>query len=374
VFGFLRLPGEDLELSGNQGLLDLVEALKWVQREVGSFGGDPGRITIFGESAGGVAVSTLLGFPLARGLFQRAVVQSGNAALLNSKGAADELASRFASILGVNAGNVAALRAIPAEQLLAAQIEAVAAQQREAPTPLPISPNVDGVVMETHPLLVPPDPGTVVMAGVTRDEYGLFNMVDPAAETLTRDRLLARVRKRLDPGHPEGTDERVVAAYEESRQARGEENSPGALWVAIETDRQMRYPIAKMLQRYGRTGIASYSYVFEYESPYEGGRLGACHTLELPFIFGNHRLSSVVPYTGGAAADSVARVVQAAWTGLARRGIPAREEGDWPEIGDQADITSVALAASTTLQRWSDRPELAIWDELQAAVPPTVLP
>ena len=375
VFGFLRgtTLGPGIDASGNQGLLDQVAALRWVHTEVEKFGGDPTRVTIFGESAGGVAVSTLIGFPPAHGLFQRAIVQSGNAALLNEPNAAEELAERLLVTLDIQASDTSMLYELPAKTLLAAQIEAVGAQQRERPTALPFSPIVDGMVMTEHPLTVTPAPGVAVMGGTTRDEYGLFNLVDPAISELSRERLVSRVRKRISRTHPDGTAEELVSAYEKARGARGESVAPAALWVAIETDRQMRYPILRMLQGYASSGVLAFGYTFAWESPYQNGLLGASHTIELPFIFGTHNLPSVQPYAGtGVRADAVARHTQRAWTSFASTGTPEIGTSAWPPFG--AMDHPVAIVSDTTrLQGEGGRDELRAWDSLQGRVKPTEL-
>jgi para-nitrobenzyl esterase len=318
-------------------------------------------------------VSTLIGFPAAQGLFQGAVVQSGNAALLNEADDASDLAERLLTILEIPPSQAPKLYDVPARQLLEAQVEAVGAQQRERPSPLPFSPIVDGAVITEHPLTVAPAAGVAVMGGTTRDEYGLFNLVDPAIAGLSRERLVSRVNKRIAVVHQPGTAEVLVAAYEQARGDRGESIEPSALWVAIETDRQMRYPILRMLDRYASLGVPAFGYTFGWESPYQDGLLGSSHTLELPFIFGTYGLPSVAPYAGtGTRADAVAANVQQAWTSFASKGIPALPSEPWPTIGD--DGRPVAVISDTTwTQDEADRRELLAWDGLRGAVKVTGL-
>src|SRR5437660_12911797 len=123
IFGFLHLAdagGERFAHSGNAGVLDLIAALEWVRDNIGHFGGDPGNVTIFGESGGGGKVSVLLAMPAARGLFHRAVIQSGAALRVTTRERANALAEAALKQLGITRDNLDRLDAIPTEQLVAA--------------------------------------------------------------------------------------------------------------------------------------------------------------------------------------------------------------------------------------------------------------
>ena len=185
ALGFLHLAELCPDLAGavsNPGMRDQVAALEWVQRHIASFGGDPGNVTIFGESAGGMSVGTLLGMPKARGLFQRAIPQSGATHHFHTPEAATQVAEALLGALGVAAKDAArVLRELPAQKLIEAQGQ-LQTQPASSLGLLPFQPVVDGDSLP-RPALQPvregARAGVALLAGTTRDEWKLFSLMDP---------------------------------------------------------------------------------------------------------------------------------------------------------------------------------------------------
>ena len=176
VFGFLHLGetgGEEFAGSGNCGILDQVAALQWVQDNIEKFGGDPSQVTVFGESAGAMSIGVLLAMPAAKGLFQRAVLQSGAAANVHSTGIAEKVAGRLLAALDIGPGNIEKLREMPAQQLL----------KTAALLPyISLVPVVDGISLPEHPeqaLAKGAAKDISILIGTNKDEYRLFSYFDP---------------------------------------------------------------------------------------------------------------------------------------------------------------------------------------------------
>src|SRR5438132_925558 len=275
AFGFLHVDGQ-----GNNGILDQVAALEWVRDNIAAFGGDPGNVTAFGESAGAMSVGTLLGLPAAKGLFVKAIPQSGAAHHGKPADQADDVAREFLAEVGVEPGADALerLRAVPVENLLAAQANVV---MRRLPGGLPFTPVVDGVVLPEAPIDAigkGQAAGVTVLIGTTREEWKLFALLDPSVARLDDAGLARRVANLIaDP-------DRASAVVESYRSRR-----PGAgipdLAVDLGTDEVFRMPAVRLAERQSGLGNDVYMYRFDFATPAWGGQLGACHALEIPFVF-----------------------------------------------------------------------------------------
>jgi para-nitrobenzyl esterase len=324
VLGFTDLSslGEGFAGSGNAGILDQVAALEWVRDNIASFGGDPGNVTIFGESAGGMSVGTLLGTPAAAGLFHRAVAQSGACQAVSTPARAADMAERVAAPVG----GIDALLDAPVEQLLASQAEA-AKGFRALDTGLPFQPTVDGVVLSHQPLdaVAAGSAADVdVVAGTNAHEFTLFALAFPP-EWMTEDRL----RRNVGRVAGDRTDE-VLDGYRRAL--------PGAsvadLFVAISTDVVFRLPCEALLAAHAgsaRRGT-SRSYLFTYESPAFEGRLRSTHALEIPFVFGVVDRPGNEMFLGPLDDDvlHLSEVCRTSWATFAATGEPAADDLVWP--------------------------------------------
>ena len=309
------------ELGGaNFGMLDQVAALRWVREEIASFGGDPDEITVFGESAGGKSVETLLAMPAARGLFHRAILESTYDPPMEREAAIGSAEALLVE-LGLGAGDADRLRQLPARRLVEAR-DALQARALESGTaPPPFVPVVDGDVLPEHPR-------QAVASGVARSVPMLIgtNLDERASlgavwrEGLDDEKVSAALR--LDLPDAERRRE-AIRSYREARGARGERAEPFDLLVAISTDRMFRFHSLEVAAAQARHQPRTYMYLFTWASSADEGRVGSCHALELPFVFGNLQTPL------GRLADSdrpgaagLAERMQDAWISFARSGDP----------------------------------------------------
>lgn len=285
--GFLYL-GDDI---ANLGLLDQVAALEWVRDSIAVFGGDPARVTVFGESAGAMSIGTLLAVPRAEGLFQRAALQSGAAHHVLPVEAALRIGHAFTDKLGV-AHRRADVAAQPVERLLAAQA-AVKADLLAHPDParwglevvssvMPWQPVVDGDVVPGPPLervAAGCAAAVDVVAGTNADDWRLFLAITGAIDQVTEQVLTGRVDVHgyLSLGAYGLPVDTALAAY----RASAPDAPPGELLAAAQTDWWVRIPAIRLADAHAPSAAGTYMYEFAWRAP----GLGAVHALEVPFVF-----------------------------------------------------------------------------------------
>ncbi|TWD83395.1 para-nitrobenzyl esterase [Kribbella amoyensis] len=304
----------------NRGLLDQVAALEWVRDTIATFGGDPDQVTICGQSAGAMSVATLMAVPAARGLFRRAIVQSGKADATASESDAALVTAELAKRLGVPA-TVAGLGSVRVEDLIAAQRQ-VALELRQAPDPqrwgattisagggiMPFFPVIDGDLLHEQPLAAiaaGASSGLELLAGTTREEFNFFMVPTGQAAAITAEALpLLLARLGLDPA--------VAATYAPGR-------TPGEIVMAITGEYFFTQPTIQLAEAQRAAGGTAYLYQFTWPSPLEG--MGACHSLELPFVFDN-LATATSPLYGTEPPQELADRIHAAWVAFATTGDP----------------------------------------------------
>jgi carboxylesterase type B len=321
--GFLDL-GDGI---ANVGLLDQVAALQWVQENIAAFGGDPGSVTVFGESAGGLSVGALLSMPRAEGLFRRAIVQSGGAHSVTPTAAAQAIGQDLAARLGVPATREA-LAAVPLDRFLAAQAE-LKADLLADPDPrrwspevavggLPWQPSMDGDVVPARPIdRIAAGAGSEVdlIVGTNVDEQRLAVVATGAIDTTTPEALAAATAAFGLPGE-------ALAAYRAVHPGAGD----GDLLAALQTDRFWRIPSLRLADAHATGPAGTWMYEFGWRSPAFGGRLGACHGLEIPFVFDTLEPGAMLaPALGSDPPQQLADAMHAAWVAFATTGEPG-----WP--------------------------------------------
>ena len=336
ALGFLNLKEltrGKIPATGNEGLLDQVAALEWVHRNIASFGGDPDNVTIFGESAGGMSVGCQLAVPQSKGLFRRAILQSGATSTARPLDRAAQVAEQFLEILDVKPGDVDTLRSLTVERLMSAQLKLTPRLQRTGMTGgLALQPVIDGVTLPARPIDAVRGGAAreiPVIVGSNLDEWKMFIVRDPELQKIDEAELLRRIQGIL-PGQDA---ESMVQTYREALSRRGALTTPAEIFTAIRTDQSFRIPAVRLAEAQYSQGQSAYNYMFTWPSPMLDGALGAHHALELGFVFGNYGED----WGGsGPAADALSKNMQEAWLAFARNGNPSCESiGRWPPYDDR---------------------------------------
>jgi para-nitrobenzyl esterase len=344
-------------LGGNWGLFDQIAALEWVQDNIAAFGGDPDNVTIFGESAGAFSVGALLGAPAAQPFFHRAIAQSGGPAAQPADVAAEHV-STFVEHAGV--ASFDDLRELPVEAIMATQLAMTPAYVGAG---LPFAPSVDGDLFPEPPLdaiAAGLAAGKEILVGTNVDEMTYFavgNRKLTGADEAYALRALARGLGSEDAA-AEAYD-----AYAAARADRGWGTSPFEIWTGVESDRVFRLPVLRMAESHAATGSAVFEYLFEWRSPAMGGVLGACHALEIAFVFGTLTTPGVELFTGGGSdALALSAKMQDAWLAFARTGNPSTPElGEWPRY-DGARRSTMVLGPDARVEDAPMDEERAFWD------------
>jgi para-nitrobenzyl esterase len=365
IFGHLDLSAiasPEFAASGNAGVLDMIAALHWVRNNIAAFGGDPGNVTIFGESGGGGKVSTLLAMPSAQGLFHRAIIQSGAAIRLRTRDRAAALTECVLKVLGLSAGQIGALQDQPIARLLAAVDPAIKALG-PSPTPLfdryPFGPVVDGDLLPAHPF----DPEATgvstcipLLIGDMKDETASFLAPDDRVwnRTLTEDQMRDHLA-RLAGAHVD----RVIETYR--RLYPG--TSAADRLIATTTDCNFRIRSLALAQRRAAKGGAGvWMYSFEWETPVLGGRMKAPHAMDVPFTFDTIDLTNATDM--GPDARGLAATMSGLWANFARTGVPAHPSvPHWPAY-TAAGRATLMLDATCRIENDPRGEQRRLWQEI----------
>ncbi len=367
ALGFLRLADVTdgrIPATGNEGLLDQIAALEWVRDNISRFGGDPSNVTIFGESAGGMSVGALLGAPRARGLFKRAIPQSGASSTATPRVQASQVAEGFLKHLKLKASDIASLETMDAQALTMA-----AAGYTLVVGGMPYQPCVDGALLPALPIETVKAgnaDGVSVMVGAAAHEWLLFSAMDPAAASLDHSHLKARVSGRVG-----SSAEALIAGYEKLLASRGEPNDPLSIFAAIETDRVFRIQGERLADVLATRGQSPYHYEFTWRSPLLNGKLKSCHAIDIAFVFATHALNDgIAKFCGeGPSANALAATVQDAWLSFARTGTPRAAGLDgWQPYDRKQPTTAIfdvpAGVSSSVLtaerRMWEGQPDGAV--------------
>ena len=355
VLGFLDLSayGEKYAKSANAGLLDIVASLKWVRDNIAAFGGDPSNVTIFGQSGGGGKVTTLLATPCAKGLFHKAIVQSGSMLRTMESKYSRKIGIATVRNLGLDASSIDKISEVPYGELLAAGEKAIAQVKAEADRDGVASfifgwaPTVDGAVLPSQPF----DPQAPAISadipmiiGTTRHEFSMTTYV-PALRNAGREEVIGILKGR----YGEGTErflELFAKAYPGSKPAD-----------MLDADFVFRPSAIEQALRKSLQGAAPvYMYMFNWESPVLDGILRSTHCMEIPFVFNNaDRHASMTG--GGAQAMKLASKMSHCWAEFARCGKPSAEGlPEWEPF--EAEKRAVMFFDNTCKMSYSHDKEL----------------
>jgi para-nitrobenzyl esterase len=336
------LGGDAYATSGNQSMLDIIAALRWVKANIAVFGGDPGNVMIFGESGGGFKTGTLLAMPAARGLFHKASVESGAALTRLTREQATDTALRVLKGLGLSPADLHKLAEVPSQAFVDIQVQAEQGRgalvdindpkiellhRANFDRPGSWGPVVDGVVLPTHPFdpLVSPLAADIpLMVGHNRDESTFFNMARPDTFTMDNTALKARLTREFG----EYAD-RIEATYRRLHPGY----SPSQLYIAISSDVWFGNDSVTVAERKSRQPAPVYRYRLDYQSdfviPGTQYRFGAGHASDINLKFCNYDLRGL--HGGGPGAEKAARNMSEMWATFARTSHPgAMGQPDWP--------------------------------------------
>jgi para-nitrobenzyl esterase len=343
VFGFLHLGdllGGEFAASGNQGMLDLVHALRWVRRNIRRFGGDPGNVTIFGESGGGRKVSTLMAMPAARGLFHRAIIQSGPGLRLQPRDKATDVALALLDELGIPRSEAARAQSVPVERLLEAHNVVESGFDSQARMKgrfeqrgfVPTVGVAELPAFAFDPAASELSRSVPLLIGSNRHELALFTRGDPKIyeQTLSEAELAERVTIMAGSAAT-----RVLDTYAREYP----QTSPAERWVLMLSDRTYRYDSITLATRKAALTPATWMYFFTWQSRTDP-RLLSHHALEIPFAFDN--LDKSPWTTADAGSRALAARMSYAWIAFARDGDPNTPAlPEWPRYDAERRATMV---------------------------------
>jgi len=322
--------------AGNYALLDQIAALRWVRDNIAAFGGDPGNVTVMGESAGAISIGTVMAMPAAHGLFHRAILQSGASGLwLPTRADATAIARSVLDELGVT---VDELPDVPIERIIAAQ-ERLGRDHGLAA----FAPNIDGATIPRLPLEIiraGGAPAIPVLLGSNRDEWNLFEVF---FGEVSIDPFKAPMRALLGP-----TLDRLLDVY----RARHRDRSDLRAWVDLVGDLVFRIPAVRFAEAQAGHGAPVYMYRFDWESPTFGRRLGAAHALELAFVWNRLDLPMAPVLLGSdpSLAQPLATAVHASWAQFIKTGDPnGAGLPEWPRYDTGRRATMLIDRACTVV-------------------------
>src|SRR5579872_123259 len=353
AWGFLDLSGVgggDFAQSGNLGLLDQIAALKWVKENIAAFGGDPNNVTLFGQSAGAGSVGMLMVMPSARGLFHKAIMESGTPKELNNKATAAEVSGTYMKIAGVT--NIKELQALTMAEMLDAE-------RKLFDTRLGYSafrPVMDGTVLGKLPMqAIVKGHGTSVpiLIGTNLDEVRLWEaLYDLPLEQKPKSLL----RKQLEGLAGSKADE-VIETYRKADANYGESV------IHLLGDVLIRLPAIRFAEANSQRQ-PTYMYLFTYRSTSTYKNYGSCHGMEIPFVFGVIDDLDVIVFTGrDTHREALTNQLQQAWVNFARNGDPSQPGLAWSRYDERTRAT-MELGLTSRMVNDPDSAKRTLWSDL----------
>jgi len=332
VYGYLNLGafgGEEYASSANVGMLDLVAVLAWVRDNIATFGGDPGRVTIFGQSGGGGKVLALMAMPAAKGLFHRAIVQSGPFLKSLSPDYSGRLAEMVIAELSLSKSQVSELQLIPVDRLSGAAVEAMKKMPRPKSSLRRVygeydwGPTVDGRIVPRHPF----DPGApqisadVPLLTGTNLHEGVSGLDRLDANAIDVKELNRLVKEEFGDA-----SQAIIDAYRRDYSKA----TPFGLYAIIAAASFRRAAFEQAIRKAALGAAPAYSYIYSWRTPVLDGRPGPFHACEIAFTFDNAEICD--HYSGGTPeAFILSKQISTAWVNFARTGNPNHDGlPHWP--------------------------------------------
>jgi para-nitrobenzyl esterase len=332
VYGYLNLAhlgGEEYASSANVGMLDLVAVLAWVRDNIATFGGDPGSVTIFGQSGGGGKVVALMAMPAAKGLFHRAIVQSGPFLKSLSSDYSGRLAELVVAELSLSKSQVSELQLIPVDRLSGAAAEAMKKMPRPKSSLRRVygeydwGPTVDGLILPRHPF----DPGApqisadVPLLTGTNLHEGVSGLDRPDANATGVEELNRLVKEEFGD-----SSQTIIDAYRRDYPKA----TPFDLYAIIAAASFRRPAFEQAIRKAALGAAPAYSYIYSWRTPVLDGRPGPFHACEIAFTFDNAGICD--HYSGGTPeAFALSKQISTAWVNFARTGNPNHDGlPHWP--------------------------------------------
>ena len=325
ALGYLYIPG----VTANVGQLDQISALRWVQENIGSFGGDPHNVTIFGESAGGYAVVTLPAMPAAKGLFHRVIAQS---APYFDPETSEKNTRTLMRKLKIKKGDIDGLRKLPAKTIIEEQDKMM---ESDITNILAFRPLIEGETIPKHPLEAFRNgecKDIEFMIGSNLDEAKLFTALAPDLNARIEtggEKMLIILMGMLNIDN--NKSRAILDAYKKARKGKLSIETLELLNVLM-TEGMFRIPTIRLLEAQSKHQPNTYNYMFTYASPYLNGTLGSPHAVEIPFVFNTLNIPLLDGFVGNGPSEQVlSEKVMDAWIAFAHSGDPNHDNiPKWP--------------------------------------------
>lgn len=372
AFGFLHLSellGEGFPSASNNGIRDQIAALEWVRENIEAFGGNPADVTIFGESAGGMSVSTLLGSPKSKGLFAKAIPQSGAANHSISSEDGTRAAKAVLDALGIDPKNPEKLWEVDAKSIVKAQRASAKLTVAVGPGKIPqtamtLIPVVDGDVLTKGTWEAINDgiaKDVSVMTGTTLEEWRLFSQMAELTAGMSGGEKPPQIDadklgQFVEAGLP-GRADAAIALYSKGREGA----KPQEIYTAIETDRMFRAPATRLVEAQSKHNKNTYLYRVDFAGP----TFGACHAIDIPLVFGGVDNPFGQMFTGGGEkARTVSKNMQDAWLSFAKTGKPGHAGlPEWPAYEESRRATMLFNAECKVVED-PDADHRKFWDDI----------
>jgi para-nitrobenzyl esterase len=358
-FGFLYMPDVP-DTTPNVGLLDMVTGLKWTKENISQFGGNPEDITIFGESAGAFAVTCLLAMPAAKGLFKRAIVQSGYVKKYDCEPSTGiKTYESLIKRLGVEKDDVKALRNLPYEAITE-KLDSFQANRQDI---LSFTPTI-------HKDTIPKNPYKAVKNGFAKDidlfvgtnldETKMWTLWASGEDNFTEERLMRRITGIMRLINQDETrSKELIEAYRKLRK------TPKDIVDAIDTDYQFRVPSIRLAEAQSQHNKNTYMYLFSWKTPWEGGKYGAMHALDLSFVFGIllDKNQGIFP-AKTEETQGLSNKMMDAWISFARTGNPNHKNIPYLPPYDLETRSTIEFDKEVKILQDPFGEERAAWDDL----------